>query len=87
MLIVQTDVISSAVKGNVAFVRRGTCALQTKFDNVLTVGAHIVCNSTGSRLKLWAIPPADASYAVGDGHLESAMRLSSCSAIPVPQVH
>ena len=41
MLTVQTDVINTAVKGNVALVRRGTCALQTKFDNVLAVGAHV----------------------------------------------
>ena len=40
MLSAQTDVINPAISGNVALVRRGSCALETKFDNVLAVGAH-----------------------------------------------
>jgi len=35
----QAAQVPATVKGNVAFVRRGTCALQTKFDNVVNAGS------------------------------------------------
>ena len=35
----QAAQVPSTVAGKVAFVRRGTCALQTKFDNVVAAGS------------------------------------------------